>query len=81
MNVLNEQATEIMEACLDPDSEEVSTTIAGYVAKKLAKRSKCNLCKQLLTANEMDLKENHYLKLLSRGSLTRSFGPNSNPKR
>ena len=70
MNVLNEQATEIMEACFDSDREEVSTTIAGYVAKKLAKRSKCHLCKGLLTANEMDLKENHYLKLLSRGSLT-----------
>ena len=70
MNVINEHTTEIMEACLDSDSEEVSTTIAGYIAKKLAKRSKCDLCKRLLKANQMDLNENHYLKILSRGSMT-----------
>ena len=69
MNVINQHTTEIMEACLDSGSEEVSTTIAGYVAKKLAKRSKCDVCKQLLTANQMDLSENHYLKLLSRENL------------
>ena len=70
ITILNEHHTEIMEATLDSDSGEVSTTIAGYIAKKLAKRSKCDACKSLLIANQMDLDENHYLKLLSRGGLT-----------
>ena len=38
-------------------------------AKKLAKRSNCDSCKSLLTASSMDLAENHYLNLLSRGGL------------
>ena len=53
----------------DSSSEEVSTTIAGYIAKKLAKRSNCDSCKLLLIASSMDLAENHYLNLLSRGGL------------
>ena len=57
------------ESTLDSSSEEVSTTIAGYIAKKLAKRSNCDSCKSLLIASSMDLAENHYLNLLSRGGL------------
>ena len=52
------------------EPEQMISRLFFFTYKKLAKRSKCNLCKRLLTANEMDLKENHYLKLLSRGSLT-----------
>ena len=59
----------IAESTLDSSSEEVSTTIAGYIAKKLAKRSNCDSCKSLLIASSMDLAENHYLNLLSRGGL------------
>ena len=58
-----------MEASLDSDSSEVSCTIAGYIAKKLDKRKQCASCKVLLIANQMDLDENHYLRLLSRGKL------------
>ena len=54
METINEHRTEIVEASLDTDSEEVSTTIAGYIAKKLAKRSNC----KKLIANQMDLDEN-----------------------
>ena len=57
------------ESTLDSSSEEVSTTIAGYIAKKLAKSSNCDSCKSLLIASSMDLAENHYLNLLSRGGL------------
>ena len=53
-----------MEAVLDDDAREVATTIAGYVVKKLIKRSSCDLCKQTLTSQEVHL-ENDYLKLLS----------------
>ena len=67
--LLSEHEIEIAESTLDSSSEEVSTTIAGYIAKKLAKRSNCDSCKSLLIASLMDLAENHYLNLLSRGGL------------
>ena len=67
--LLSEHEIEIAESTLDSSSEEVSTTIAGYIAKKLAKRSNCDSCKSLLIASSMDLAENHYLNLLSRGGL------------
>ena len=69
LTTLDEHHTEIMEASLDSDSSEVSCTIAGYIAKKLDKRKQCASCKVLLIANQMDLDENHYLRLLSRGKL------------
>ena len=43
--LLSEHEIEIAESTLDSSSEEVSTTIAGYIAKKLAKRSNCDSCK------------------------------------
>ena len=67
--LLSEHEIEIAESTLDSSCEEVSTTIAGYIAKKLAKRSNCDSCKSLLIASSMDLAENHYLNLLSRGGL------------
>ena len=69
--LLSEHEIEIAESTLDSSSDEVSTTIAGYtyIAKKLAKRSNCDSCKSLLIASSMDLAENHYLNLLSRGGL------------
>ena len=67
--LLSEHEIEIAESTLDSSSEEVSITIAGYIAKKLAKRSNCDSCKSLLIASSMDLAENHYLNLLSRGGL------------
>ena len=69
LTLLSEHEIEIAESTLDSSSEEVSNTIAGYIAKKLAKRSNCDSCKSLLIASSMDLAENHYLKLLSRGEL------------
>ena len=54
--LLSEHEIEIAESSLDSSSKEVSTTIAGYIAS-------------LLIASSMDLAENHYLNLLSRGGL------------
>ena len=51
------------------DAREVATTISGYVAKRLIKRSSCDLCKQTLASQEVDLENDSYLKLLSRGGL------------
>ena len=45
---VEEDDSRIYEATLTNDSEEVATTIAGYVAKKLSERSKCNICKYSL---------------------------------
>ena len=49
-DLFDERADEIMEAILDDDAREVATTISGYVAKKLIKRSSSNLCKQTLAS-------------------------------
>ena len=67
--LLSEHEIEIAGSTLDSSSEEVSATIAGYIAKKLGKRSNCDSCKSLLIASSMDLAENHYLNLLSCGGL------------
>ena len=62
-DLFDERADEIMEAILDDDAREVATTISGCVAKKLIKRSSCNLCKQTLASQEVDLESDSYLKL------------------
>ena len=59
----------MMESVLDENSAEVATTIAGYVAKKLIKRSKCESCKILLKAGDVDTANDAYLNILSRVGL------------
>ena len=68
-DLFDERADEIMEAVLDDDAREVTTTLSGYVAKKLIKRSSCDLCNQTLASQEVDFENDSYLKLLSRGGL------------
>ena len=70
LNVISEESNEIFESVLNEDSQEVATTIAGYIAKKLIKRSKCETCKVMLSCAKSDLNNNHYLNFLSRGGLT-----------
>ena len=65
-DLLDERAEGITEAVLDYDAREVATTISGYVAKKLIKRSSCDLCKQPLASEEVDLENESFLKLFSR---------------
>ena len=60
----------IEECHLSASSTEVATTISGYIAKEIKDRSKCNACLTLLCSNEVDIENNHYLNLLSRGGLT-----------
>ena len=67
--LFDNRSDEIMDTSLDHNSEEVAITIAGYVAKKLSKRSKCENCKSYLKAGDHDLENNSYLSLLSRGGL------------
>ena len=54
--------------------EKVAVTIAGYIFKKLKKRSKCNLFKTKLTSKKLLTENNHYLNLLSRVGLSLSPG-------
>ena len=44
--------TELLEGKLNGDSKEVAVTIGGYVAKKLAKRSKCDVFPSKLISSE-----------------------------
>ena len=66
---LHSRATEIQESALDDDSREVSTLIAGYISKKLEKRSKCSICKSKFFAGENGVSNDKYLNSLSRGGL------------
>ena len=68
-DLFDETADDIMEAVLNDDAREVSTAISGYVAKKLIKRSSCDLCKQTLASQEFVFENDSYVKLLSRGGL------------
>ena len=60
---------EIEEGVLDENSTEVATTVAGYVAKKIIKRSKWESCKILLKVGDVDITNDAYLNILSRGGL------------
>ena len=66
---LESRRNEIMECTLNDPSSEVATSISGYVAKKLKKKSKCTQCKGCLSVPRTDLAEDAYLSLLSRGGL------------
>ena len=71
MEYLQENSNDISAASISEDSSEVATTIAGYIAKKLRKRSKCDECKSALISDSAEyVRNNSYLEILSRGGLT-----------
>ena len=67
---VGEIACQILQSQLTDESREVATHIAGYVAKKLSKRTKCTSCQKRLIATPDEVTHSNYLKLLSRGGLT-----------
>ena len=68
---LNEKGSKIMECSLDNGGAEVATTMAGYIAKKVAKKSKCKTCPEKLKGgNKTYLLYNEYWKRLSHSGLT-----------
>ena len=69
-NVVEPVSTQILESCLNPESFEVSVMVAGYIAKKLNEKFKCEECRNILIAKEDVVLEDTYLKLISRGGLT-----------
>ena len=58
---------ELQVAILCEESGEVASTIAGYITRKLLKRTKCNQCISFLVREGND--RNEYLTALSRGKL------------
>ena len=65
--LIEEDDSHFYEATLTNDSEEVATTIAGYVGNKLSERSKGNSCKSSLIATT-DKFDNKYFNMLSQGN-------------
>ncbi len=68
--LIEEDDSHLYEASLTDDGKEVATTIAGYIAKKLLKSSKCYECKTRLVSPKDTEFENTYFNLLTRGGLT-----------
>ena len=63
--------TEILEASLCEDTEEVASTIAGYLAKKLKKHLNCKDCNELLVWPDDGMPfQNTFFQNLSEGGLT-----------
>lgn len=69
MTQLIKHETEILEVFLSDDSTEVAHCIAGYVAKKILYKSKCEECVSLMLNKDPDVDAANYLNLLSRGGL------------
>ena len=60
-------STEIFEASLSQESEDIVLVVNGYVAKKLKEKTTCNSCINKLCGNEID--HDSYFAHLSRGGL------------
>ena len=65
-----ENDSHLQEAELTTDGEEVATTVAGYIGKKLTERSKCPECKICFVSPKGSTFDNVYFNHLSRGGLT-----------
>ena len=69
-DLFSEEESHLYEATLTDGGEEVATTIAGYIGKRLVKRSNCTICKATLICPKDTEFQNDYFNLLSRGGLT-----------
>ena len=70
IHFIEKDDSHLYEAASTDDSDEVATTIAGYIAKKLIKRSGCIICKSCLVSEKGIHFENKYVNNLSLGGLT-----------
>ena len=64
---LTDRCNELQESTLCSDSREVAIHVAGYISKKLKKKSECNQCRGKLQGDI----SSDYLDTLSRGGLTK----------
>lgn len=60
--------SDIERCMLEEESVEVSDVVAGYIAKKVIKKTGCNSCNTLLALSDY-VKDDTYLSKLSRGGL------------
>ena len=65
INFIEKDDSHLYEVALIDDSNEGATTIAGYIAKKLIKRSSCIICKSCLVSEKGIHFENRYFDNLS----------------
>ena len=66
-NIFDTRTQRIVESILDANRTEVATAVAGYVAKKLIKRSKWKSCEILLKAGDGGIANDAYSNIFSRG--------------
>ena len=64
INFIEKDDSHLYEAALTDDSNEVATTITGYIAKKLIKRSSGIICKSCLVNEKGIHFENKYFKVV-----------------
>ena len=74
-SAIESEDNRLSEATLCEESIEVASTVAGYIAKKLSKRSKCKACKKALVLPPRSAFDNKYFNILSRGGYTVPSAP------
>ena len=66
---LNALSSDLESCILNEEGVEVAAVIAGYISKVIFDKSKCEVCKTLLTKVKYDSSKFNYLNKLSRGEL------------
>ena len=66
---LNTLSSDLESCMLSEERVEVAAVIAGYISKVIFDKSKCEVCKTLLTKVKPDSVKSNYLDKLSRGGL------------
>ena len=72
-NKLNALSTDLESCILNKERVEVAAVIIGYISKVIFDKSKCEVCKILLTTSKSDSNKFNYLNKLSRGELSDSI--------
>ena len=66
---LNALSSDLESCMLDEERVEVAAVIAGYISKVIFDKSKCEVCKTLLTTVKSDSSKFNYLNKLSKWGL------------
>ena len=69
---LADRENEIKEASLSKDSEEVARFVAGYAARNILRKTKCEECCSKMIS-ERENEAHGYLEVLSRGGTDSTF--------
>ena len=70
---LNALSSDLESCMLDEERVEVAAVIAGYISKVIFDKSKCEVCKTLLTTIKSNSSKFNYFDKLSRGGLMVPF--------